>query len=74
MQWNTQAGNITTNMKVKIDFTLPEISVAKILTWNCHMNDSAKGRYGMILGIYLNTIRIKYIIIWKRYRKKMMEL
>ena len=25
MQWHTQAGNITTNFKVKIEFTLPEL-------------------------------------------------
>ena len=32
MQWHTQAGKITTNLKVKIDFTLPEISATKIVT------------------------------------------
>ena len=25
MQWNPQAGNITTNIKVKVDFTLPHL-------------------------------------------------
>ena len=25
MQWNTQAGNITTNFKVKVYFTLPAL-------------------------------------------------
>ena len=48
-KWHTQAGNITTNTKVKIDFTLPRFSVKKIVTWNCNANDSAKGRYNMIL-------------------------
>ena len=50
MQWNTQAGNITTNLKVKIDFILPTNSAMNVVTWNCHMDDSAKGRYDMILG------------------------
>ena len=30
MQWDTQAGNITTKLKFKIDFTLPEISAEKL--------------------------------------------
>ena len=50
MQWHMQAGIITTNKKVKIDFTLPEIIATNIMTWNCHVNDSAKGRYDIILG------------------------
>ena len=29
IKWNTQAGKITTNLKVKIYFTLPELSVEK---------------------------------------------
>ena len=37
-------------MKVKIDFTLPELSAAKIVTWECHVDDFAKGRYDIILG------------------------
>ena len=50
MQWNTQSGNITTNLKVKVDLTLPTLSATNIATWNCHVDDSAKGRYNMILG------------------------
>ena len=50
IQWNTQASKITTNSNVKIDFTSPELSVMKIVTWNWHMDDSAKGRYNIILG------------------------
>ena len=53
MQWPTQAGIITTNLKVKIDFTLPGISATKIVTWYFHVDDSAKCRYYMILGRYL---------------------
>ena len=32
MQWQTQAGNITTNNKVKIDFTLPALSATDVVT------------------------------------------
>ena len=31
MQWNTQSGNITTNLKVKMDVTLTELSATKSL-------------------------------------------
>ena len=55
IQWNTQAGNITTNIKVEVDFTLTTLSTKNIVTWNFHMDDSAKGRYNMILGIDLST-------------------
>ena len=50
MQWNTQAVNITTNLEVKIYFTLPALSATNTVTWNCRVNDSAKGGYDMILG------------------------
>ena len=55
MQWHTQGGSITTNIKVKIYFTLPELSATEILTWNCYVDDSAKGRYDMILGIDISS-------------------
>ena len=32
MKWHTQAGNITTNIKVKIDFTLTELSETNVVT------------------------------------------
>ena len=48
MQCHTQEGNITTGNKVKIDFTSLEISMKKIMALNCHVDDSAKGRYNMI--------------------------
>ena len=55
MQCQTQAGNITTNFKFKIDFTLPAISATNSVTWRCNVDDSARGRYKMILGRYLLT-------------------
>ena len=50
MQWNTKAENITTNIKVNIDSTLPALSAANVVVCNFHVDDSAKGRYDMILG------------------------
>ena len=50
MQWNKQVGNITTSIKVKVDFTLTELSATDVVTWSFHVDDFAKGRYNMILG------------------------
>ena len=50
VQWHTQAGSITANLKVKIYFTLPELSATKVVTWNHHVDDSTNGIYDMILG------------------------
>ena len=51
IKWHTQAININTNLKVKTYFTLPEFSETKIVTWDCHVYHSAKGRYDMMLVI-----------------------
>ena len=53
MQWHTQAGNITTNIKDKLDSILPALSVINIVTWKCHADEYAEGRYDMIIGRYL---------------------
>ena len=55
MQYNTQAGNITTNLKVKVDFTLSALSATDVVMCNCHVDDSTKVRYDIILGIDLLT-------------------
>ena len=55
LSWNIQAGKITNNSKVNIDFTLPELRAIKIVMWNFHVDKFAKGRYDMILGRYLLT-------------------
>ena len=53
IQWHTQGGSITTNLKVKIDFNLPELSTTIIVRWKFYVDDSTKGRYNMILGRYI---------------------
>ena len=58
-----QSINITTNLKVKRDFTSSKLSATKIMTWNCHVVDSARGRYDMIFGRDLWTalgLNLKY--------------
>ena len=55
MQWHTQAVNITTNIKVNTYFILTSLSVTNFVTWKCHVDDSTKDRYDMILGRYILT-------------------
>ena len=50
IQWHTQAGSSTTNLKDKMYFTLPELSPTKIVTWKFHVDEYAKGRYDIIFG------------------------
>ena len=50
MKLHVQAGNITTNLKVEVDFNLTALSKTNVLTWKCHVDDFAKGRYTMISG------------------------
>ena len=53
MQWQTQSVNITTNFKVNRDFNLPKLSATNVVMWKCHVDNSAKGSYDMILGRHL---------------------
>ena len=68
MQWQTQASNITTNLKVEINFARTEFSATKIVMWDCHVDDSDKYRYNMILGrdlfktLLLNTHFSEHVI------------
>ena len=55
MQWQTQAGNITNNLKVNVDFIVTALSATNVVTWKCHMDNSAKGRHEMTLVRYLWT-------------------
>ena len=49
MQWQTQARNITTNFKVKIDFTLPALIATNVVMWKYHVDDSSRVRSYIIL-------------------------
>ena len=53
MKWHNQAGSITTNLRVNIDFTSTELRATEIVTQKFHVDDSSKGRYDMILDKYL---------------------
>ena len=55
MQWHKKGGSITINIKVKIDFTILELSAENILTRDCHVDESSKGRYDIILVRYILT-------------------
>ena len=55
MQWYTQAVNITNNLKVTADFTVPVPSTTNYMTCKWHVDDSNKFRYDIILGRYLLT-------------------
>ena len=50
MQCHMKSSNINTNHKVKLEFTLPALSTTYVMTWKCHVDDFAKGRYHTILG------------------------
>ena len=50
MQYHTQAGNVTTNIKVNVDFTLSALSATKVVMWKYDVGDSTKRRYDMTLG------------------------
>ena len=55
VQCHTQARNITTNIKVKVDFILPTLSTINVMTWNFCVDESAQSIYDMILGQYILT-------------------
>ena len=55
VQRQNEARNITTNIKVNVDFTLPALSATNVVTWNYHADDSTKGGYDMILARDLLT-------------------
>ena len=55
VQCHTQVGNITTNMKVKIESTLTKLSTKKIVTCNWNVNWPARVRYEIILRRYILT-------------------
>ena len=62
MQWHMQAQNFTTDIKIKVDITLPALSAMNSVMCKFHMNDSARGRYDMILGQDILTELGLYLI------------
>ena len=50
LQCHTQSGNVTTNHKVKVHFALPTLSATNFVMCKCHVDDSSKCRYNMIIG------------------------
>ena len=68
IQWRTQVGNTTTNLKVKVDYTLTPLSANNVVNLDWHVDDSSKGRYDMILGrdlltqLKLNSKSIEHVI------------
>ena len=68
IQWNTQLSNITTNLKDKIYFILPQLSTTKTVTEHFHVGDSSKGRYDIIVHRNILTdlginLKLSYHII-----------
>ena len=52
--WNTMGGIFTTNRKALIDFTFPELSSSKRITWIFHVDDKTqreKASFDMIIGM-----------------------
>ena len=48
--WSTPAGPMTTNKKVRCQFTLPELHDEKLIEWDCHVLPSLGANCDMILG------------------------
>ena len=71
IQWHMQAGNITTNLKIEVNFTLPELSAADVVICIFFVDESAKDRYNGILGRgFSPKIRIiSYLTLWKFTKK-----
>ena len=53
--WQTQSGEFMTTEVVNVDLCVPEFSVKKTVTWKYHMDGSAEGMHGIIIGEYLLT-------------------
>ena len=48
MQCHTQASNITTHIKVEVEFTLPTINATNVVMRKYHVDESAKEICDMI--------------------------
>jgi hypothetical protein len=49
MKWTTAAGELSTNYKVDIAFSLPELHESRMVQWTVHVAESC-GNYDLILG------------------------
>jgi len=49
VQWNTPGGVMTTNQRVKVQFTIPELQDDKLIEWNVHVKEDLNS-FDMILG------------------------
>ena len=49
-EWITQAGKFTAKSMANIYFNLTEFNATKIVTWKCHVDESTKGQYDVIIG------------------------
>ena len=47
--WMTPGGSITTNKKVKAQFTIPELHNKRLIEWDVHITKTL-GAYDMIIG------------------------
>lgn len=64
-QWQAQAGTFTTDQKHKLNFFLQEFSATKIVTWECHVDESNEVQYDIFLVIDLLTTLIIYTKVSK---------
>jgi hypothetical protein len=54
--WKTLGGTFSTKRKALIDFTFPELSMSKKVTWICHVDEKSQSdqvMYDMIIGMDL---------------------
>ena len=49
-QWSTAAGILTTNTKIAISFSFPELHANKVINQSLHVVDLNIDRYDMIIG------------------------
>ena len=70
-QCQTQAGNLTTDHKIKVNLCQPKFSAMKHWTWEFHVDDSSESSYGIIIGINLLTA---LVLIYKSAKTSTIEV
>ena len=50
--WNTKSGNLDTNKKCKVQFSLPEFYTDRVIEWDVHVSNTtdSSSPYDMIMG------------------------